>query len=237
MKLENHARSCNLILTCEHAGNRIPPAYINLFKGKRSLLDSHRGWDPGALEVTRFVARRLGIPYHHVMWSRLLVESNRSPANPRIWSAVTSSLPLAERRKILEKYWWPNRRAVLDAVERGSQDGQRVVHVAVHSFTPELDGEVRNADIGLLYDPSRPAEMAWCRRLRAFLAREYPEFRVRMNYPYQGRADGLPTWLRKKFPDRRYAGMELEFSQAVIGSSRWSLLKRAIADSLASECW
>jgi len=45
--------------------------------------------------------------------------------------------------------------------------GDRVIHVAVHSFTPTLRGVRRNADVGLLYDPARPGELALARRWRA----------------------------------------------------------------------
>ena len=37
--------------------------------------------------------------------------------------------------------------------------GDRVVHIASHSFTPELNGHVRTADVGMLYDPGRPGEV------------------------------------------------------------------------------
>jgi hypothetical protein len=36
----------------------------------------------------------------------------------------------------------------------------------VHSFTPVLGGEIRKADIGLLFDSRRPAERAFCLRRR-----------------------------------------------------------------------
>ena len=76
-----------------------------------------------------------------------------------------------------------------------------------------LRGETRNADVGILYDPRRPAEkrfaMAWARAIRA-AARE---LRVRRNYPYLGVGDGLTTTLRRRFPAWRYLGIELEVNQ------------------------
>ena len=69
----------------------------------------------------RFLAGQFGVPLTAVSWSRLLVESNRSPANPRIWSAYTANLPAAERERILARYWWPHRRAVEAAVREGAR--------------------------------------------------------------------------------------------------------------------
>jgi predicted N-formylglutamate amidohydrolase len=89
---------------------------------------------------------------------------------------------------------------------------QDVVHVSVHSFTPELDGDVRNADIGLLYDPKRKHEKAFCERWRTELLRRAPGLRVRMNYPYTGTSDGFTTALRRIFP-KGYCGIELEVNQ------------------------
>jgi predicted N-formylglutamate amidohydrolase len=164
------------------------------------------------------------------LWTRLLVESNRAPTNRRIWSSYTADLPPAEKSRILEKYWWPHRRKVEDAVKAKQRNGKTVFHVAVHSFTNYLDGE-RNADIGILYDPRR-AEKKLCERWESILNEIDPTLRVRRNYPYRGEADGLPTWLRRKFPDRAYVGVEFELNQALIGTPRWSSTKRSVAESI-----
>lgn len=225
-RLEDH-----LLLTCEHAGNRIPRAYAPLFRGADALLATHRGWDPGAYVLARFLARRLRRPLHAVTWSRLFVEANRAAHNPRIWSRFTRALPKAERAAILARYWWPHRAKVESAVANATRDA-RLVHVAVHSFTPELDGHVRNADIGLLYDSRRPREAALCRRWRAILARMAPDLRVRYNYPYRGNTDGLGTWLRKRHPAERYLGIEIEINQRLVGTRRWRSFQETIAASL-----
>jgi predicted N-formylglutamate amidohydrolase len=219
-----------LLLTCEHAGNHIPREYVSLFAGAKDVLASHRGWDPGALEFTRSLSRSFRTPFHHLLWSRLLVESNRAPSNQRIWSRYTTHLPPDEKRRILDRYWWPHRREVEAAVRAGLERARTVFHVAVHSFTNHLDGE-RNADIGLLYDPRR-AEKGLCVGWETILNELDPTLRVRRNYPYRGMADGLPTWLRRKFPDSAYLGVELEFNQALIGTPLWAKTKRTVADSM-----
>ena len=225
-------RRDHLVLTCEHAGNRIPREYASRFRGAAAVLASHRGFDPGALALARRLARRFGLPLHSVAWSRLLVEPNRSTTNPRIWSRYTEGLPAEERQRVLDRYYWPHRRSV-EAAVRAAAQGRRVVHVAVHSFTPALDGEVRDLDVGLLYDPGRPREralaLAWQRILRDLA----PGLRVRRNQPYRGVADGLATWLRRRLPDPRYAGFELEVNQAVFASRRRREVERVIVESLA----
>jgi predicted N-formylglutamate amidohydrolase len=221
-----------LLLTCEHGGNRIPAAYAHLFRGAKSVLASHRGWDPGALSMAQRLAKLLHRPLLANTWSRLFVEPNRSAHNPRIWSSFTRDLPRDERELILKRWWQPHRTAVEQAVAAQIAQGHRVTHVAVHSFTPELDGEVRNADITLLYDSRRKREAAFCRAWRTLLKELDPTLRIRFNYPYLGADDGLTTALRKQHPRTRYIGVELELNQALVDSERWRRLPRQLAQCL-----
>ncbi len=222
-----------LVLTCEHGGNRIPRQYAHLFEGAGAVLASHRGWDPGALDLARVFARRLRRPLFAVTWSRLFVEANRSPANRRIWSAYTKDLPREERLAILERWWRPHRHEVEGAVAAARGAGHRVVHVAVHSFTPELDGEVRNADVSFLYDSRRKGEGAFSRRWADCLRARDPARRIRYNYPYSGRSDGLTTALRTQHPASGYLGIELEINQALVGGKGWKRFQEDMAASLA----
>jgi predicted N-formylglutamate amidohydrolase len=220
-----------LLLTCEHASNRIPAEYAGLFRDAQRALDSHRGWDKGALELARLLERRLGRPLLVTTWSRLLVEPNRTPSNPRIWSTFTANLPRDERARILERWWRPHRKKVEEAVAAGLERG-RVVHVAVHSFAPEIGGEVRNADVSLLYDSRRKQEARFCDRWTAILVELDRKLRIRRNYPYLGKADGLTTALRKRYPESRYLGVELEINQALVDGKGWPAFKETIVESL-----
>ena len=225
--------SPTLVLTCEHAGNRIPRQYARLFAGAERVLESHRGWDPGALRLARLLARRLERPLLATHWSRLLVEANRSRTNPRLWSRFTRAIPRDERERILARYWRPHRQAVEAAIGRTITRGGRVVHVAVHSFTPVMDGEVRNADVAFLFDSKRVGEARFARRWRALLHQNAPTLRLRHNYPYRGASDGLATWLRRRHSGARYLGFELEVNQALAAGPDWRSVGEALAASLA----
>lgn len=213
------------MLTCEHAGRRVPPEQRALFAGAARELASHRGWDPGALDVAQRLARASGAKLLAVTTTRLLVDPNRSAHNPRVFSRYTRGLPAPERAALLERHHRPHWQAVRAAVMR---PGPPVLHLAVHSFTPVLRGARRDFEIGLLYDPSRAGERAlavrWQRRLRS------EGLRVRRNAPYRGTADGLPTALRRALPARRYTGFELELNQRVLARASQ---RRALAALLA----
>lgn len=228
------ARSDHYLITCEHGGNRIPPRYRTLFAGFEALLESHRGYDPGALALARQMATTFAAPLFVSTTSRLLVDLNRSIGHPKLYSEATRGAPAAVRREILDKHYLPYRDEVETHVAAAIARGSRVIHLASHSFTPVLDGAVRNADIGLLYDPARAGEIELCRRWQAWLKARAPELRVRRNYPYTGKSDGFTAYLRRRFPDNVYVGIELEINQKHVlqGGSSWRVLRSQAIETL-----
>ncbi|MEO8525320.1 MAG: N-formylglutamate amidohydrolase [Caldimonas sp.] len=223
-----------LFITCEHAGNVVPTKYEPLFIGHQHLLPTHRGWDPGALLLAREMAKRFSAPLYFEETSRLLVDLNRSVGTPSLHSEATQHLSLAERRAILDVYYHPHRKRVDAAVADLMKTGDRMIHIASHSFTPELHGHVRTADIGLLYDPGRPGEVAFCNAWIAALREADPTLRLRRNYPYLGKSDGVAQALRRQHPADRYVGIELEVNQRYVeaGGPAWPKLRRVLVATL-----
>lgn len=203
-----------LILSCEHAMNFVPSAYRALFEGNRAVLSTHRGYDPGALALTEILHRRLGgVPRHFALSSRLLVECNRSLHHKNLFSEFSRTLSQPEKKIILDTYYFPYRNAVENEVKKAIASGTPALHLSLHSFTPVLNGEVRKADLGLLYDPQSPREKAFCDNWAKRISTLAPDLRVRKNYPYLGTADSLTTFLRRKYAKDGYAGIELEMNQ------------------------
>jgi predicted N-formylglutamate amidohydrolase len=223
-----------LLITCEHGGNKIPPQYRPLFKKYRDLLQTHRGYDPGALALARDFAKAFDAELVYSTTSRLLVELNRSPRHPQVLSAATRGLAPEERERLLRRYYWPYRNWVEAQVAAAIAAGERVVHVSSHSFTPQLDGEVRRADVGLLYDPRRARERELCLAWRDEIRLADPGLAVRRNYPYRGTGDGLTTHLRRLHLDRDYAGIELEVNQkhTLGGEAAWRRLRKLMVSTL-----
>jgi predicted N-formylglutamate amidohydrolase len=221
----------DLLISCEHGGNHIPGRYRMLFSGCEVVLQSHRGFDAGALAMARDMAKAFGAPLYFARTSRLLVDLNRSLKHPGLYSEVTRHTPQL-RRELVRQHYLPYRNRIEADIDAAIERGSRVIHIASHSFTPELKGEVRNADIGLLYDPACSAEAALCRAWQKQLKNIAPGLKVRRNYPYQGRSDGLCTHLRRRF--QAYIGIELEINQKhVRGSQRhWRKLRLIVIDAL-----
>lgn len=228
------ARADQFLVTCEHGGNRIPQRYRPYFLCHEALLKTHRGYDPGALTMAQELAQKLAAPLFYSTISRLLIDLNRSIGHSRLYSEAIRKAAKSERLNILERHYFPYRRKVEAAIEEAVAQGRRVIHISSHSFTPQLDGKIRNTDIGLLYDPARPAEKELCRRWQAALMVETQNLRVRRNYPYTGNSDGLTAHLRRLFAPEAYVGIELEINQQHVfkGGRSWRALREAIIAAL-----
>lgn len=224
------ATRLSLLLSCEHGGNAVPAGLRACFNGHEGVLETHRGLDIGALDLFRKLAP-LAEHAAYATRSRLCIELNRSEHHPRLFSAFTTGLPENKKQEMLA-FYRDYRNGFADQVAKRISRKASVVHVAVHSFTPVLDGVRRTVDIGLLYDPARPMEKAFCAAWGKAIRLRMPGLAVRMNQPYKGISDGFPTALRRQFPTH-YAGIELEVNQRFSRNGRMdAAIARALHDSL-----
>ena len=201
-----------LMLTCEHASNRLPAAFKKAVPA--DVLKTHRAYDIGAVHVFRKLVKFAKPEFYcEGKYSRLFVDLNRTITNKSAFSEYYEQLDKATASKVKAQataYWSEYRAAIEKFVKANAK--KEIIHLGIHSFTPELNGKVRNTDIGILYDPSRPQERAYANVIKEEIKRLYPAMKVRFNYPYKGTSDGLTTTLRKKFGPR-YVGIEIEINQ------------------------
>lgn len=231
-------RPTQLVLSCEHGGHEVPDAFAPLFEGRQAVIESHRGWDPGALELARRMAGALGAPLHAATTTRLLVDLNRSIGHRGLFSEFSRRLPAAQRDDLVARYYRPHRDAVEGDIDRFIAAGGRVLHIASHSFTPALAGVERRADVAWLYDPRRAAESAFAIDWQDAFDACVPGYRLRRNYPYQGRDDGLTSALRRRHPASVYRGIELEVNQRFYyaGGAPWERVCAGLVETLAALC-
>jgi predicted N-formylglutamate amidohydrolase len=171
----------------------------------------HWRWDPGTAELFYSLAP-LAVFSQQAQVSRLVVDLNRS-----LDSLSLSRLPPGDLRELaLEEYYAPFRNTVLDKVAGMIHRGQRVLHLSLHSFTPNWKGKERAVDIGLLYSAQHSGEcslaLSWQRSLR----RAFSPLKVFRNRPYWGSTDGHCTALRRHFDPRYYWGIELEVKNSLL---------------------
>lgn len=219
-----------LMLTCEHASNRLPAAFKKFVPA--DIQRTHRAYDIGALKVFRKLVKFAKPEFScEGKFSRLFVDLNRTITNKSAFSEYydafeASDKSAAEKAKATATAYWKEYREniekfVMQNIGKSSKaagkknagnKGSAIVHLGIHSFTPVLNGKPRNTDIGILFDPARPQERAYANVIKDEIKRLHPHMKVRFNYPYKGTSDGLTTSLRKKFGPR-YVGIEIEINQ------------------------
>lgn len=235
MSKAKSSRPLELVISCEHGGNTVPAKYAPLFATARDALNSHRGYDPGSLELGRHFAKKFAAPIVATTVTRLLIEVNRTIGHKSLFSEWSAQLDADARQVLIKTYYEPHRNSVEEKIRKWIDAKRRVVHLSMHTFTPVLNGETRRADVGLLFDPQRPGETKLCRQWQQQLETTRPDLVVRRNYPYRGAADGFTTALRKRYSDRDYLGIELELNQKwVAPGTTWRNLIRDVANSFAA---
>jgi predicted N-formylglutamate amidohydrolase len=233
--------STGIIITCEHAGHRVPRWLAPRLRIAPRTLRSHRGWDPGALELARVIARAARTTPHVYPFTRLAIDLNRSSNAPDVFSSFSRVLADADRQRLIATHWQPFRQSVRDAIDRLLTRHARVLHLSVHTFTPLFKGTRRSCDVGILFDPARTLESTvaarWRTNLTAALNASASHRRlvrpdsILLNQPYKGTDDGHTTLLRAVYADAQYAGIELEVNQRFprSASARWRTLERLLA--------
>jgi predicted N-formylglutamate amidohydrolase len=188
VELCNLGGSAPVLLLCDHAGRWIPPELEDLGLPPPELA-RHIGWDIGAADVTRQLARLLDAPAVLCHVSRLVIDPNRKPGDP-------SSIPLIsdgtlvpgnqdlgpeQARWRFRRFFLSYHRTVARQIGRLRREGVPAI-ISMHSFTPRLGGTWRPWHAAVLWDTdprlSAPALAA--------LRRE-PGLQVGDNEPYSGR--------------------------------------------------
>ncbi len=185
--------SRGLILLADHARNRLPDAYGTLGL-PLSEFERHIAYDIGVEALTRRMSRILTVPAVLSGFSRLLIDPNRGEDDPTLirqlydGAIIAGNYPISdEERDIrLERWYRPYHRAVAEAVERtASQSGMPPLIIAIHSFTPRMQGYNRPWHISLLWDSDDRAK----RLLHQALAKE-DNLVIGDNEPYDGALKG-----------------------------------------------
>ena len=215
------AKQYEFLITCEHAGKEIPSFLENYRKDLAPFLDTHRGHDFGAFEMATRFSNEFSFPFYSQNVTRMVVDSNRSLHHSEVFSEVTRAMPKALKEQVVREVYLAHRGPVSRFVKEAIDREKTVIHIAVHSFAPVVNGLKRETDIGLLYDPNHGTEKQFARAWKSALTKR-SNYKVRMNYPFRGVADGFLTSLRKKFGSN-YLGFELEANRSyfVSGNDVW----------------
>jgi len=203
------------LFTCEHATRRLPEWQAEA--ADLPFLEDHWGFDVGAADLTRELARLTGSGALLSRFSRLVCDPNRAPGEASFVVGEVAghalsfnrSADAAERARRRARYFDPYHAAVDRALALRRAAGGEVRLCSIHSFTPVYDGRTRSMEVGVLFDDHE----AHAARLVAALARE--GFAVASNEPYSGYA-GLIYAARRHGRAHRVVYLELEVRNDLI---------------------
>lgn len=215
-----------LLLICDHASNAVP-------RGLRGLgLDAgvagrHIAWDIGAAAVTRSLARRLDAPAVLAGYSRLVIDCNRPPGDPTSVPPTSDGVTVPGNRDLdqparearLETCFWPYHCTITRLLAR-MWDGDRApALLAIHSFTPRLNGQDRPWHVGVLWNRDPRMAVPLMHRLR-----ERDGLCIGDNEPYSGREIGYSMDTHAGSAGLPHAAVEIrqDLIADEAGAERWA---------------
>ncbi len=188
----------------------------------------HIAWDIGIAALGEMLAERLDAVFIAQAYSRLVVDCNRDTAAPDLISEVAdgtripgnAALSAADRDRRIAEIHEPYQGAIAADLARRDRAGGETILVALHSFTPVMNGRARPWQIGVLHDRGDASfAVAVLDRLRGDGI-----WTVGDNQPY--RMDVIDYTIPRHAYDRGRRYVELEIRQDLIadtpGQAAWA---------------
>lgn len=207
-------RPSRWLITCDHASNHVPDE-IN--GGDLGLapedMERHIAYDIGAAGVSLRLGELLDAPVILSNFSRLVIDPNRGEDDPTLMMKLYDGTIIPANRHIepseaerrLDAYYRPYHEAVARLAAR--QDD--TVYVAMHSFSPKLNGRTpRPWEIGILHVDDKAFASRLIQRLEA-----EGDLTVGDNEPYAGHLPGDSVDRHALAHDRVNALIELRHDE------------------------
>lgn len=147
-----------LLLTCDHAGRRVPRALGRLGLPEAEF-DRHIAWDIGIAGVSAGIAEALDAVLIGQVYSRLVIDCNRPPRVEGSIPAISESTAIPGNRGLsgedraarVAEVFAPYHARIEAEIAARAAAGRETVLVAMHSFTPVYKGVARPWHVGTLF--------------------------------------------------------------------------------------
>jgi predicted N-formylglutamate amidohydrolase/predicted GIY-YIG superfamily endonuclease len=175
----------NYLIIADHASNRIPPEIDDLGVSADDM-ERHIAWDIGTALLAMRLQSLLKCPSIIAEWSRLLIDLNRDPKHPGLVPEISDgttipfnvAMSAAEKMQRMQAYFAPYHQSISQTVD----SLENPFLIALHSFTPDMNGTRRPWEIGFLWNK----DQRWGLAAAAAMARQHPQRVVGLNQPYSG---------------------------------------------------
>lgn len=184
-------RPSRWLVTADHAANTVPPCTNGGDLGLPAAdMNRHIAYDVGVAGVTHHLSELLNGPAILSNFSRLVIDPNRGEDDPTLLMRLYDGTIIPanrhadeiERERRLDAFHRPYHAALGDLAARRDD----TVYLAIHSFTPQLNGRAKRPwEIGLLYATDTRLAHPLLARFRA-----EPDLTIGDNEPYDGHLPG-----------------------------------------------
>ena len=154
----NPLGTASFLLVADHAG-RLVPSKLGALGLSEADSRRHIAWDIGVAALGKALSARLDAMLVRQRYSRLVIDCNRDPMRVDAIPAVSDGTPIpanaaltstARAGRVAEIHA-PYHAAIAAELARRDAAAQPTVVVALHSFTPQMDGFARPWHAGVLY--------------------------------------------------------------------------------------
>jgi predicted N-formylglutamate amidohydrolase len=147
------------LIVADHAGNSMPRALHRLGVLENEC-ERHIAWDIGIAAVCRLVADALDATLIQQIYSRLVIDCNRTPGSETSipetgeFTPIPGNIGLSESRKAtrVREIFRPYHDRIEAELDLRRKAGRPAALIAMHSFTPVFKGLARPWHVGVLYN-------------------------------------------------------------------------------------
>ena len=176
------------LLICDHASNVIPQSLGQLGLNDTRVLKEHVAIDIGARDITAYLADKMDVPAVVAGFSRLVIDVNRDPDHDKSIPAISDNIHVPGNHSLntqdsnarISEIYAPYHRCIAECIDTIKARNVTPFVISIHSFTPEMKGEERLTDIGVLWDSNR--EIA--QKMIADLRKHHKDMVIGSNDPY-----------------------------------------------------
>lgn len=177
----------NFLLIADHASNRIPPEVGDIGVDAADM-EKHVAWDIGTELLAMRLQSLLKCPAVIAEWTRLLIDLNRDPKHPGLVPEASDGIAIpynvamssAEKMQRMQAYFAPYHQRISQEVDKL----EKPFLIALHSFTPQMDGFDRPWHMGFLWNSDARLSL----RAAEIMAEIEPALAIGLNQPYSGKA-------------------------------------------------
>jgi len=225
-----------IVITAEHASNALPDEYSWTENDRTYFANEHWGYDPGSLDVAIYLAKELKCVLVHSLYSRLLIDVNRSLAADTLFRTqgdaqvvdLNRDLTYEEEQKRIAKY----HHSYYNALREVSLKIDPLYIFSIHSFTGLYEGQPRSLEIGVMVSYSDDLG----NKVNEGLKKR--NHNAAVNEPYDGKQgmNALDTMLFAKYPVRRQA-VQFEFrNDLLLDAKKAEKIKANALEAIKEAC-